>query len=136
MGFYFYVCISDRKNIMDEHSHEPTFEEVRIKWHGSLKSYLIGFALSIVLTAASFSIVMAGWMTGKAVLFTLVGLAITQAVVQLLFFLHVGQESKPRWELLICLFMIMVLLIIAIGSLWIMYDLNIRVMSGMTDHTT
>ena len=31
----------------------------------------------------------------------IVALALLQAIVQLLFFLHVGQEAKPRWETLV-----------------------------------
>ncbi|MDR3623612.1 MAG: cytochrome o ubiquinol oxidase subunit IV [Chlamydiales bacterium] len=113
---------------MDEHL---SLAETQKKWHGSLKSYLIGFSLSILFTATAYLLVMAHLMTGKGLLFALVSLAIAQAISQLLFFLHVGEEAKPRWELLVCLFMIMVLLIIAFGSLWIMYDLNDRVMGGM-----
>jgi cytochrome o ubiquinol oxidase operon protein cyoD len=51
--------------------------------------------------------------------------------VQLRFFLHLGQEAKPRWETMIFYFMVLVLLIIALGSLWIMHDLEERVMSNM-----
>ena len=43
-----------------------------------------------------------------------------------------GQEAKPRWETLIFCFMVLILLIIVIGSLWIMNDLNERVMPEMT----
>jgi cytochrome o ubiquinol oxidase subunit IV len=109
-----------------------SLREIKKEWHGSLRSYLIGFAISIVLTIASFSLVAANLLAGAALPYTLVVLALAQAAIQLRFFLHVGQEAKPRWELTAFYFMVMVLLIIALGSLWIMHDLNDRVMSNMT----
>jgi cytochrome o ubiquinol oxidase operon protein cyoD len=60
-----------------------------------------------------------------------VALAFIQAIVQLLLLLHVGQEAHPRWETMVFYFMVVVLLIVALGTLWIMYDLNNRVMMDM-----
>jgi cytochrome o ubiquinol oxidase operon protein cyoD len=45
-------------------------------------------------------------------------------VVQLHYFFHLGQESKPRWNLLMFLFMALVLVVVVFGSLWIMYSLE------------
>ncbi len=108
-----------------------TLKEIQKEWHGTLKSYVIGFLASILLTGISFFLVISKLLSGKILIYTLIGLAITQALVQSLFFLHVGQEDKPRWETLMFCFMVLILLIIAIGSLWIMYDLNDRLMSDM-----
>ncbi|MBI5272627.1 MAG: cytochrome o ubiquinol oxidase subunit IV [Chlamydiia bacterium] len=110
---------------------ELSLKQIQKEWHGSPKSYVIGFTASILLTAASFSCVMIGVLSGKALVYTLVGFALVQAIFQLLYFLHLGKEESPRWETLIFGFMVMVLLIVAIGSLWIMSDLNDRVMSDM-----
>lgn len=110
---------------------DKTLREIKKEWHGSLSDYMIGFFSSILLTAASFILVVSKLMTGPTLVFTIVSLALVQAVIQLLFFLHVGQEPKPRWETVVFFFMILVLLIVAFGSLWIMYDLNDRVMSNM-----
>ncbi len=98
---------------------------------GRYKAYVIGFIASIVLTICSFSLVILRPFSEQILIYTVVGLALVQAVVQLLFFLHVGQEAKPRWETLVFFFMAFILLIIAIGTLWIMYDLNNRTMSNM-----
>ncbi len=70
-------------------------------------------------------------LSGPIFLFAIVGLALVQAIFQLLFFLHLGQEAKPRWEMLVFYFMLLVLFIVVIGSLWIMNDLNNRVMPEM-----
>lgn len=64
--------------------------------------------------------VMTGWM----LTFTLIGFAISQLLVQLIFFLHLGRESKPRWNILVFLFAALVVLIVVVGSLWIMNNLD------------
>lgn len=109
-----------------------SLKEIKKEWHGTLKSYVIGFVASILLTAISFLIVKEKLLSGEILVHAIIVLALIQAVFQLLFFLHVGQENKPRWETVVFYFMVLVLLIIVIGSLWIMYDLNDRVMSNMT----
>lgn len=94
------------------------------------RSYLIGFGLSIVLTLAAF--VLTKQRTGSdgevipdvAMMVALVVLAITQLVVQLLYFFHLGKEARPRLNLVAFLFMLMVVGIVGFGSLWIMYNLD------------
>lgn len=112
--------------------HEASLKEIQKQWHGNAKSYAIGFIGSLLLTALSFFLAWTHLLEGSALILTIIGLGLAQAILQLIFFLHLGQESKPRWELLIFLFMVMVLFIIVLGTIWIMYDLNERVMAGMT----
>lgn len=110
---------------------ELSLKEVKKEWHGTLKSYVIGFLSSFVLTLISFGLVVTKSVAGPFLVYTLAALALFQACIQLIFFLHVGQEAKPRWETLIFLFMILILLVIVVGSLWVMNDLNDRVMTNM-----
>lgn len=112
-------------------SHELSLNEIKKEWHGTLKSYVIGFTASILLTGISFLLVITKPISGDLLIHTLIGLALIQAIFQLLFFLHVGQEPKPRWESISFYFMLMVLLIVVLGSLWIIYDLNGRMMPEM-----
>lgn len=112
-------------------SADLSLKEIKKEWHGTLKSYLIGITASILLTAASFALVSMELLTGQTLIYTIAALAIVQAIFQLLFFLHVGKEDDPRWETLVFCFMVLILLIIAVGSLWIMNDLNERLMSDM-----
>lgn len=112
-------------------SSELSLKEIQKEWHGTLKAYVIGFISSILLTAISFSLVITKLLSGHLLVYTIIGLALIQAMIQLLFFLHVGQEAKPRWETIAFGFMTMVLLIIMIGSLWIMNDLDDRMMTDM-----
>lgn len=111
--------------------HESSLKEIQKEYHGSYKAYLIGFILSLTLTLISFYLVYVKALPPASLIYTLSALAIVQAIVQLIFFLHVGKEDSPRWETLIFLFMVLILLIIVFGSIWIMNDLNSRMMMDM-----
>jgi cytochrome o ubiquinol oxidase operon protein cyoD len=109
--------MSDKSNIVSK--HEPA--------HGSLLSYSVGFGLSIVLTLVAFGLVEAHHRLSTTTIMTIiVGLALVQFMVQLFFFLHLGRETRPRWKLAVFYFMIGVVLILVLGSLWIMANLNYR----------
>ncbi len=114
-------------------STELSLKEIQKEYHGTFKSYLLGFFASLLLTLLSFSLVVFKGVPEHYLVHILIALAVVQAVVQLLFFLHVGEEAKPRWETIIFYFMILVVLIIVVGSLWIMYDLDQRVMTMPKD---
>lgn len=112
-------------------SHDPSLQEIKKEWHGTIKSYLIGFTASLLLSITSFLLVVTKTLTGTKLVYTIATLALIQAIFQIRLFLHVGQEPKPKWETLVFAFMLTILLIIVLGSLWIMNDLNNRVMSNM-----
>lgn len=88
--------------------------------HGSFRSYLIGYVLSIVLTIIPLVVVLNKWMTGGAAIAVLLVTAIAQFVVQLVFFMHLREEKKPRWNLMALLLGLLILVVIVIGSIWIM----------------
>lgn len=115
---------------MKEESH---LEEITKQWHGNLKSYLVGFTLCLLLTFASFMLVTKQLMTGSSLTWALMILAGIQALIQVLFFLHVGQENHPKWETLSFCFMVMCVLILVVGSLWVIYDLDERTMKNMPE---
>jgi cytochrome o ubiquinol oxidase subunit IV len=96
--------------------------------NGTLTSYIIGFLLSLVLTLAAYFLVEKQWFDRWTLILVITALAIVQMIVQLFFFLHLGNESKPRWNLHSFLFMALVVVVLAGGSLWIMYSLDVRVM--------
>ncbi len=96
---------------------------------GTQQTYIIGFLLSIALTMAAYVAVVNHILSGRLLIAAIVGLAVIQLFVQLLFFLHLGRESKPRWNLLMFLFALLVVGIVVFGSLWIMNNLNYHMMS-------
>jgi cytochrome o ubiquinol oxidase subunit IV len=96
--------------------------------HGTLGSYITGFALSVLFTLAPYYLVVNNVVTGPT-LVLLIGFALLQLLVQLVFFLHLGRESKPRWNAMLLLFAALVVIIVVVGSLWIMNNLNYNMMS-------
>lgn len=90
----------------------------------SLKSYWVGFVLSLVLTVGSYLLVVCDLLRGWSLEAGIVGCGLLQAFVQFQLFLHLGKETKPRYRLLVFLFMLLVLVILVFGSLWIMHNLN------------
>lgn len=90
----------------------------------NLASYVVGFVLSIILTLTAYFLVTRGLLAGQAALWTLGGLAAVQFTVQLLCFLHLGGESRPRWKLAVFWFMLGIVFIVVVGSIWIMNNLN------------
>jgi len=103
-----------------------------IKQQGTATTYVIGFLLSIVLTLAAFFLVYKNLLTGSVLIYSIVGLAILQVLIQLLFFLHLGDEPKPYWNTMVFLFMLLTAAIVVIGSIWIMYNLDYNM--AMTTH--
>lgn len=97
---------------------------------GSVLTYSTGFVLSLALTLMAYAAVRHHvsthhlFPTDDTMLFILSTLAISQLVVQLVFFLHLDKESKPRWNLMVLIFAAIIVFIIVGGSLWIMYHLN------------
>ncbi len=92
------------------------------------RTYVLGFALSTILTLTAFGLT--GYHVTGGSLFTrellivvLVGLAVAQLIVQLTCFLHLGKENKPRWNLITFTFAVLVVVILVAGTLWIMSHL-------------
>ncbi|MBX3478676.1 MAG: cytochrome o ubiquinol oxidase subunit IV [Brevundimonas sp.] len=94
--------------------------EARIK----PRDYVVGFLLSVVLTAIPFWLVMSGTLapTMTGILVTL--FAIAQIIVHTIFFLHVNTRSEGGWTLLALVFTGIMVVIVILGSLWIMYHLH------------
>ncbi|HSW98436.1 MAG TPA: cytochrome o ubiquinol oxidase subunit IV [Candidatus Saccharimonadales bacterium] len=92
--------------------------------HGSFKSYTVGFGLSVLVTLGAYLAVTQHVLGRTGLIAVIFALAVVQLVVQLLFFLHLGREGKPRLNLMSFLFMLLVLVIVVAGSLWIMNNLN------------
>jgi cytochrome o ubiquinol oxidase operon protein cyoD len=103
-----------------KHKHQPG--------ESTFKIYLTGFILCIILTLAAYFLVERHLLSGMTLVWTIVSLGTVQAIVQLIYFLHVGDEPHPRWNFLIFLFMALIVIVIVGGTMWIMYNLNYRMM--------
>lgn len=100
-------------------------------WNVSLKPLALGLVFSLILILSAYRIVTYYHLTSMTLVYTIFALGIIQAVVQLIFFLHLGLESKPHWYMITFLFTILVLVIIIGGSIWIMNNLNYHLMPPM-----
>lgn len=98
---------------------------------GTYKSYITGFFISILFAALSYIAVLKHLFSKNALISIVVIFAMVQMIVQFVFFLHLGKEEKPRWNVMAFLFMLLVVAIIVIGSLWIMANLDYSLMSEM-----
>jgi len=106
----------------------PNSEENEEEWEGDLKSYIIGFVLSLLFTGTAFLSVIKNWVEGSGLIVTL---ALLQFVTQLIYFLHLGKTPKASWSMVVFWFMLLIVIIVVLGSLWIMLNLNERGMSWM-----
>lgn len=98
----------------------------------SYRAYVTGFLLSVILTMAAYVLTQHHVNSGhvspsdRIMVVALLILAIVQLFVQLYFFLHLGQEEKPRWRGMAFILALIFVFIIVVGSVWIMNNLNYR----------
>jgi cytochrome o ubiquinol oxidase subunit IV len=112
-----------------QHAHGHGHDDGHSHWHGSFRSYVIGFILSVVLTAIPFWLVMDGVFESKqATALTVMGFAVVQIVVHMIYFLHVNAKSESGWTFVALVFTLILVAITLIGSLWVMYHLNTNMM--------
>ncbi len=90
--------------------------------HAALKGYIIGLLLCLVLTGASFGVVMGGWVPQPLRLTAIVVLCVVQLVAQLVLFLHIGAGRSQRENTGIFLCTAFLIAIVVAGSLWVMHN--------------
>jgi cytochrome o ubiquinol oxidase operon protein cyoD len=102
--------------------------------HGSFRSYVIGFVLSVILTAIPFWLVMAGVFDSPVLTAVLVmGIGAVQIVVHMIYFLHMNSKSEGGWTMMALIFTLLLVAIALSGSLWVMHHLNANMMPMSPD---
>ncbi len=97
--------------------------------HGTLRDYVTGFVLSVVLTAVPFWLVMTGALHNPNLTALVIAVfAVVQIVVHMVYFLHMNGKSEGGWTLLALIFTLVLVLIALTGSMWVMYHLNHNMM--------
>lgn len=95
-----------------------------------LAAYILGFVLSVILTLLPLGLLWVHDGSGHTtpshgVMYaTFVLFAVLQLFVQLYFFLHMGEEARPRWNLMALCFALVIVAIVVGGTLWIMNNLS------------
>ncbi len=95
---------------------------------GSLKSYLTGFVLSLILTAIPFAMVMSGTLSSPAIIAGIFIAGSVQILVHLHYFLHLDTSSEARWNVLALMFTLVIMALFVGGTIWIMFNLYHRMM--------
>jgi cytochrome o ubiquinol oxidase operon protein cyoD len=103
--------------------------EVTTSGQKTLKAYIIGLSLSLVLTCAAFGLVMKPSLSTSHVYIALSVLAILQLFAQSLCFLRLNASKEGQWNLMPFLFALLIIAILVGGTLWIMYNLNYNMAS-------
>ncbi|WP_034990589.1 cytochrome o ubiquinol oxidase subunit IV [Beijerinckia mobilis] len=93
-----------------------------------IKTYLAGLGLAVLLTATSFFIAKTHLVWGPSIPVALIVLAVAQMGVHLVFFVHITTGPENTNNVMALAFGILIVLLLFIGSVWIMDHLNHNLM--------
>ena len=110
----------------DSHDHHDAHDDVG--YHATVKGYIVGFLLSVVLTAIPFWLVMGKVLPSQATSIIILSLAAVQMVVHMVYFLHLNGKVEGGWSMLALLFTGILVVIMLAGSVWVMYNMNTNMM--------
>lgn len=89
-------------------------------------SYVVGFVLSVIATLMAYLIVVNHVWPMATLIYVILAIAVIQLITQVIFFLHIGRGS--HWKFVTFIFAIIIVLIIVVGTIWIMNNLNYNMM--------
>jgi cytochrome o ubiquinol oxidase operon protein cyoD len=89
-----------------------------------VRSYVLGLALAIALTIASFWAVQTHLIYGPGIPMALVALAVAQMGIHLVFFLHITTGPDNTNNTLALAFGVLIVTLVVFGSVWVMAHLN------------
>ncbi|MBS7561433.1 MULTISPECIES: cytochrome o ubiquinol oxidase subunit IV [Pseudomonas] len=104
------------------HSHDEA-------GHGSVKSYAIGFILSVILTLIPFGLVMYPSLPKDVTLWIVLAFAVIQVIVHLVYFLHLDRSAAQRNNVIAFIFAALVIVLLVGLSLWIMFSIHTVMMA-------
>ena len=106
------------------HGHDPGHGA-----HGTFRSYMTGFVLSVILTAIPFWLVMGNVLQDTLrTSIIIMALAAVQIVVHLIYFLHMNTKSEGGWAFIALVFTLTLVVITLAGSIWVMYHMDQNMM--------
>jgi cytochrome o ubiquinol oxidase subunit IV len=94
-----------------------------------IAGYLVGLALAIGLTAASFYFAAGHFLWGPGMPAALVALAVAQMGIHLVFFLHITTGPESTNNVLALAFGVLIVFLLIAGTLFIMLSLNHHMLS-------
>jgi cytochrome o ubiquinol oxidase operon protein cyoD len=119
----------------DHHDHGHHGHDVHVT-HYSAKDYMIGFALSVILTIIPFWLVMGNVLAPETTKWVILAFAGVQLIVQMMYFLHLNSKAEGGWNMMALILTIVILVIVMAGSIWVMHHMNTNMMPGMGPNST
>ena len=89
-----------------------------------LRGYLIGLALAVLLTAASFWAIGTNLIYGPGIVMALIVFGLAQVGVHLVFFLHLTTSPDNTNNALALAFGVLIVSLVFFGSIWVMFHMN------------
>ena len=89
-------------------------------------SYVVGLVLSVAATLLAYFFVVNKVWPAEMLTYVVMGIAVVQLAIQAVFFLHIGRGS--RLKLVTFLFALLIVLVVVVGSIWIMHNLDYNMM--------
>lgn len=120
--------MSDHDIYRDQGDLTPGLDPASYSARDEILGYLLGLALASGLTVASFVLVHTNLIWGPGIAVALAVLAVAQIGVHLVFFLHITTAPDNTNNVLALAFGVLIVALIIGGSLWIMNNLNTRMM--------
>ena len=100
----------------------------------TLRSGVTGFLLGGVLAATALYIAAkTGISIGVGLTSVILAFAMVQVVVHMVYFLHMNPKSEGGWNLIALIFTAVLLVIVLIGTLWVMHHMNTNMMPATHD---
>ncbi|MVT36854.1 cytochrome o ubiquinol oxidase subunit IV [Paracidovorax citrulli] len=101
--------------------------------HSTFSGYMVGFVLSVILTAIPFWLVMAKVISDRNTAVLVLGaFAVVQILVHMVCFLHMNGKVEGGWTMLSTIFTVVFVAIAIAGTLWVMFHMNTNM---MPEHT-
>jgi len=115
------------------HGHEDSHHDDGP--HSTFSAYIIGFFLSVVLTAIPFWLVMAKVIDSRSTAALALGaFAVVQILVHMICFLHMNGKAEGGWTMLSTIFSVIFVAVTIAGTLWVMFHMNTQMMPGHAEH--
>jgi len=112
---------------MSSNAHNGNLSPAEAYRH-EVRGYLTGFALAVALTAVPFAMVWMGGFSTVTVIAVIAVLGMIQTAVHVRYFLHVDGSIDHREELNLLLFSLLLLFLMAAGTVWVVVNMNTRMM--------
>lgn len=104
---------------MSKSAHKDSNDE-----HGTIRSYIIGFLLSLVFTFIPYYMVVNHTASDSVLWASILFIAILQMLIQIFFFLHLGRGPKPLYNVAFFVATVGIVLVVVGGSVFIMNNLH------------